>query len=242
MIHAAYVIHLDRAADRHENAHMLADAIPLPTAIHPAIDGTALTATDIATAYQRALHSPRYPYTLTPGEIGCFLSHRSVWTRIAADGLDAALIVEDDALIEPESFARALALARRHINELDYIKLPIKNRRTPMRHIDADDATLLFEQQVIALGTHCQMVSRAAAATLLANTRPFDRPIDVLQQLRHLTHQRIYTIYPNGIAEISADLGGSHSHQTPRPNLLTRELKRIAYRRAVRRLTAKTFC
>ncbi len=241
MIHAAYILHLDRATDRRDNVHALVDAISLPTAIHPATDGSALTAAETTTAYQRALHAPRYPYRLTPGEIGCFLSHRSLWERIAADGLDAALIMEDDTHIEPGPFAEALALACQHINELGYIKLPIKNRRTPIRHLDSRDTAMLFEQQVIALGTHCQIVSAAAAATLLAATRPFDRPIDVLLQLRHLTGQRIYTIYPNGISDISTDLGGSHIHQAPRPNFLTREFKRMAYRRAIHPLIAETF-
>ncbi|MCY4261478.1 MAG: glycosyltransferase family 25 protein [Rhodobacteraceae bacterium] len=241
MIHAAYIIHLERAPERAENVQMLVDTIPMSTAVHPAVDGSALTGGEVAAVYQSDSHQPHYPFPLTSGEIGCFLSHRSLWARIVADGLDAALIIEDDASIDHDPFASALALAREHIDSLGYIKLPIKNRHTPIHRIEALDGIQLFEQQVIALGCHCQMVSRAAAETLLAATKPFDRPVDVFQQLRHLTGQRIYTIYPNGISEISASLGGSNIRRASKPGFLAREFKRFAYRRTVRRLSAKTF-
>lgn len=38
---------------------------------------------------------------LTNGEIGCFLSHRSLWQKIAETDLDYAIILEDDTILNP---------------------------------------------------------------------------------------------------------------------------------------------
>lgn len=46
---------------------------------------------------------------LTPGMMGCFLSHRRCWERCAATGEDL-LVFEDDVVVEPD-FARRLCVA-----------------------------------------------------------------------------------------------------------------------------------
>lgn len=35
------------------------------------------------------------------GEVGCFLSHYFIWLRIIAEGLQTALVLEDDIDFEP---------------------------------------------------------------------------------------------------------------------------------------------
>jgi len=48
---------------------------------------------------QRAQFSAA-PYAyLSPGEIGCFESHRRIWKRIVAEGINGAIIIEDDLII-----------------------------------------------------------------------------------------------------------------------------------------------
>ena len=42
------------------------------------------------------------------GEIGCFLSHRSVWKKIVAQNLTAGIIFEDDVQIDPNVFSDSL--------------------------------------------------------------------------------------------------------------------------------------
>src|SRR5438034_3575043 len=43
----------------------------------------------------------RSPFSISGGEIGCFLSRRRAWQQLLDDGLSAALIVEDDIELEP---------------------------------------------------------------------------------------------------------------------------------------------
>ena len=39
---------------------------------------------------------------MTNGEVGCFLSHYSIWLKMVADSLDKVLIMEDDIDFEPD--------------------------------------------------------------------------------------------------------------------------------------------
>ena len=56
-----------------------------------AVDGTNISA-DHAKDYE---HSPAWR-KLTPGEIGCFLSHREIWKKIVQQEITHAIICEDD--------------------------------------------------------------------------------------------------------------------------------------------------
>lgn len=43
---------------------------------------------------------------LTPGEIGCWQSHRQVYDAVSEEGITAALVLEDDADLDPDGLAR----------------------------------------------------------------------------------------------------------------------------------------
>ena len=238
----AFVIHLEKAHSRRENVKQLISKCPIPACIHPAVDGTTLTNHEIDQVYRRNLHEPSYPFTLNEGEIGVFLSYRAVWERMLEMKLDVALFIEDDVYINIDIFNHAYTLANRHIKKLGYIKFPIKYRKYNFRYIDSDNSILLCEQQVIPLGAQCQLVSSEAAIKLLEKTDCFDRPVDTFQQLRHITGQRIYSIYPNGISEISAQLSGSIIHKSGNSvDMVSREWKRYKYRSTVNNISAKSF-
>ena len=239
---AAFVIHLEKALSRRQNVKQLVSKCPIPTRVHPAIDGSSLTDQEIDQVYKRNLHEPTYPFTLNEGEIGIFLSYRAVWERMLEEKLDVALLIEDDIDINIEIFNHAYAIAIKHIKKLGYIRFPIKYRKYNIRNIDNKNNILLCEQQVIPLGAHCQLVSSDAAIKLLDKTEYFDRPVDTFQQLRHITGQRIYSIYPNGISEISAQLSGSIIHKSGSSvDLVSREWKRYKYRSTVCKISTKTF-
>ena len=99
---AAFVISLERSQLRYKHAQSLLSQIPLASEILPAMDGTAMTVEQRAAVYDRSLHQPMYPFSLNPGEIGCFLSHRKAWQQISQRKLDAGLVLEDDVSIDDE--------------------------------------------------------------------------------------------------------------------------------------------
>ena len=237
---SALVIHLERSADRDSNLTKLISACPVPGWVHAATDGNLLTKAEIAECYSRQLHQPHYPFALRPGEIGCFLSHRSCWRRMLDEGTAAALILEDDIELE-DGFHEGFELARMHIKALEYVQFPvrrIRSRTRPGIRSQIPNGVQVVEPIVAPLGTCAQLVYWTAAKRLLGATRKFDRPIDCLLQLRSLTGQPVYSVLPSGVKEISSDLGGSVTHVKEREiGWFEREFKRFTYRSQVRRLS-----
>ena len=230
------------ANSRRENVKQLISKCPIPARIHPAVDGSSLTDHEINQVYKRNLYEPAYPFTLKEGEIGVFLSYRAVWKRMLNEKLDVALIIEDDIDINLDIFNRAYTLANKHIMKLGFIRFPIKYRRHNIRNVDTENNIYLCEQEVIPLGAQCQIVSSVAAINMLDKSNYFDRPVDTFQQLRHITGQRIYTAYPNGISEISTQLSGSLIHKpSSSVSTISREWKRYKYRSAVKKISSMTF-
>ncbi len=82
----AFLINLDRSTAR--LAHMMSafDRLGIAYERVPAVDGQGLAPAELAAA------GP----LMTAGEVGCYLSHRSAWGRIAASGASFGAVFEDD--------------------------------------------------------------------------------------------------------------------------------------------------
>ena len=237
----AYVLHLLRAQKRRDNAHSLLETCGVAGHIWPAVDGAALPGSDVAAAYRKDLIAPRYPFDLRIGEIGCFLSHRQIWADLQDSDADAALIIEDDAGLDRDLFTQALSLATEHIGDLGYIQFQTRPARSAATLIDQIGPCTLLLPQSAGLRTTAQLVSKAAAATLLRHSAPFDRPVDTFVQSYWHTGLRPAMILPSGISEIADQLDGS-TIQTAQKSVrekLRREIARGMYRNAVKRLSRK---
>jgi glycosyl transferase family 25 len=95
----AYVINLPRSAARRESIASELAALSIPHEFVEAVDGREMT-TDDRTALVDEDAVAKYPNWLTPGQIGCSLSHRRVYERIAAGDEPVALVLEDDAQVD----------------------------------------------------------------------------------------------------------------------------------------------
>lgn len=238
----AFVLHLTRAAARRDNARTLLESCGCQGEIWPAVDGAAMRAADLAATVGAGLYAPAYPFGLKAGEIGCFLSHRQIWAELVRRGDDAALILEDDAGLDPGLFAGAAALAREHIADLGYIQFQTRPPRGPSALIDRAAGCTLIVPRRGGLRTTAQMVGRAAAAHLLALSEPFDRPVDAFVQSHWHTGLRPGVIHPSGVSEIAARLDGTtiQTGRKPLTEKLWRELRRARYRRAVDRYSRRS--
>lgn len=233
----AYILHLLRAERRRENARNLLRSCGVEGRIWPAVDGSALSLDALQQHHGAHLFAPDYPFALRSGEIGCFLSHRQIWADMQDRAEDAALIIEDDAGLDPQILAQALHLAQTHVQDLGYIQLQTRPVAGPAHLNDQNGPCRLSVPQVSGLRTTAQVVSRWAAAHLLAATEIFDRPVDTLIQSHWRTGLRAAAIHPSGVLEIADTLDGSTIQAARKPLLekLTREVARARYRRAVRR-------
>lgn len=228
----SYIIHMRGDQKRQENVRRLLNILPKAQIADAVVGQDVLNTTDIAPGTQ---HEPRYPFPLGPGEVGCFLSHRQCWKNIIAAGIEYALIAEDDLDVDPNIWPDVLDLINTHASADTYIRLPVKDREHPAANVAEREKAKLFLPRVIGLQTVCQVVGRNAAARLLAASDILDRPVDTFVQMHWATGQVVHTIYPNGLREMTEELGGSTIQKKIRAgniavNFAAREIKRMLYR------------
>lgn len=233
----AFILHLPRATARRQNAHDLLATCGVEGEVWPAVDGGAMPATDRDARVGTRLFDPAYPFTLKPGEIGCFLGHRAIWAELQTRDADAALVIEDDAALEHETFAQALGLARAHVGRLGYIQFQTRDCTGKQAPIDAAGPCRLVVPEIGGLRTTAQMVGKRAAAHLLALSETIDRPVDTFVQSHWHTGLRPAAITPSGVSDIADRLDGSTIQGGGKrlSEKLRRELRRARYRRAVAR-------
>jgi len=240
--HQAFIICLERASERLAHARATLAQLPLPAEILPAIDGRAMPTDAIEAVYHRDLHRPNYPFELDTGNIGCFLSHRAVWRQIVERNLDAALVLEDDAHVDPALLCRAVEFAAANCPTDAYLQFPVRKLPADSKCIAAGDAVKIVCPRVTPLRTSGQWVTRGAAEKLLAVTQMLDRPIDTTLQMRWITGVCMLAIEPSGISDRTAALGGSMigAGKDRRLTLqkLMRQVHRARYRWKVARLSA----
>ncbi|MCQ0092518.1 glycosyltransferase family 25 protein [Roseovarius sp. M141] len=233
------IIHLERAHARLPQVQATIDMLPLRSHIVAAVDGQQMS-DQHSQAYMRKTLRPHYPFELRPSEVATFHSHRACWQRIIDEGLDAALILEDDLQLDPEVFPTALDLAVSNARQGDFVRFPIKLREEPLRDIASTGSIHLRSYDRIALGMVAQLVTRDAASALLAASVKFDRPVDNFLQMQWVHNVRVLTVWPSGVREISSELGGSLiSRKGGFVEKMRREILRPLYRRKIRALARR---
>ena len=238
----AFVLHLPRATARRDNARAVLAECGMDGEIWPAVDGRAMSSTDLAACVGARIFAPAYPFGLGAGEIGRFLSHRQVWAEIVRRDLDFGLIVEDDAALTPDPYANALRLALANIDTLGLIQFRTRPSDGAATLVDTVGPCVLSVPQEAGLFSTAQMVSWEAADHLLHLSESFDRPVDTFLQSHWHTGLRPAAIHPSGISDIADTLDGPSVQGRARGVLenLRREWACYRYRRAVTRASRKS--
>jgi len=151
----AYVINLARSADR--RAHITAELknIGIAYEIVAAVDGQDLDLNDTA-AIDPAFLEIEY----SAGAAGCALSHLSVYAKIIADGLDKALVLEDDVILPGDLASLAEAVAE----QLTGAEIALLNFDSPEPvRMSSEDTTDLPPARLLALPIDISQLRSAAA-------------------------------------------------------------------------------
>ncbi len=106
-----FVINLPEAVERRQRvlAHLV--ALGLDANVVEAVRGSRLSEDERALVADDARSVERYGRVLTPGELGCAMSHVRAYEEFLGSRHDFALILEDDAVLLPDA-ADLLASAR----------------------------------------------------------------------------------------------------------------------------------
>lgn len=115
---------------------------------------------------------------LSPGALGCSLSHQHAWQALLDSNADCALILEDDAILSNSAHSVLNHLATR-ATDFDIVTLHHYKHR-PLHLIDKLPSDHeLSVARYNQIGAIAYMVSRDAAARLLVSSAPITFEIDV---------------------------------------------------------------
>ncbi|XP_076679552.1 glycosyltransferase 25 family member [Andrena cerasifolii] len=99
-----YVINLLRRPERRDRMYRLFKELGIRAETVDAVDGRTLNQSvleDLGIEMLPEYADPYHERLMTMGEIGCFLSHYSIWNKVIDDGFDSVIILEDDVRFEP---------------------------------------------------------------------------------------------------------------------------------------------
>lgn len=233
------VIHLSRAEARRPVADRLVADCGVPARLLEAVDGKAMAPAALAALAPPKPFEPRFPFSMGPGEFGCFLSHRRAWAALLESGAEAALILEDDMALGAD-FPDALLLAIRHVAAMGYVQLQTRAVEGA-ELLDREGSCRLYRPSVTPLRTSGQLVHRDAARRLLALSETIDRPVDGFLQMHWMTGVHLGCIAPSGLTDVSEASGGSTlKSRKSVVDRLFRHFERMRYRRAIRRYSQKS--
>lgn len=171
----AWFINLDRSPDRLAYMKDTLDGLDIEHERVAAVDGRQLTEAELAEHY---FFRPG-TQLLDAGSIACFLSHRKAWERVAAGEDNHALVLEDD-IIFGENAGSILSRTDWIPANADVVRLETFRRNTVYDRdpIGEVDDRMLVRLRHIHLGAGAYILTRKAAARLLADTERFSFAVD----------------------------------------------------------------
>jgi glycosyl transferase family 25 len=213
-----FIINLDSSPERFVHAEQQLQALGIQPQRFRGVYGKDLSPAEVEACYDKAANQQYFRRSLSPGEIGCYLSHRGVWQLMVEQNLDVAIVLEDDIDVEAR-FAEAMAQISR-LDGWDHIKLS-DDRDTPAseRKSVGDGFDLVNFKRVPNCATGYAM-SLSGARKMLQRSK-FFRPVDLdLQFGAELDLQLFsllpYTIWPSSKFDsvINQISGGSRKGDT----------------------------
>lgn len=224
-----FVINMERAVERREKILAHLRGLGLEAEILPAVEGARVPPEDLP---------PGTHPDLSPGEIGCYLSHVRFWEIVVQRGLPHALVLEDDVLCSPrlqEVVDEALASGV----PFDALRL------SALRPIRGETLATLSGGERIVLptknpsGTQAYLVTLEGARRMLARLAVLNCPIDDTLDLYWRHGLRIPVLSPTLVEEdpsLASSIAGRYGSDERKTYL--RHLARVAMAQR-RKLTVK---
>ena len=163
----------------------------------------------------RALSTLGIPFTIgrpmTPGDVGCSLSHLRVYERMLAEGVPEVVVVEDD--VQPTA-ALLDVLAARDALPRDWQVVTLHSLFASAGPQPLDRPALPGDHHVctytrIPFGTQCYLINQSGARRALEVAYPVRLPADELLYRRRPAGLRVYGIEPSPVvhADFGSELG-----------------------------------
>ena len=179
-----FVINLDDSVDRLKLISNQLDRLNVSFSRLSAVNGRELQQNEIrklSYAIDDRDIRVRYTRDLTPGEIGCFLSHRKCWKMLLESSHNWALILEDDIVISPlaANYMRSDSWLPSDVKicQLSCLKKTQCGRIAQKKAI-SNDIRLVNPIFPSPLGTQAYFISREFAEKAISLSEKFPAPVD----------------------------------------------------------------
>lgn len=193
---------------------------------HEAVDGRTLLKEEIALL--APWDSTDFFKPLSPGEIGCFLSHVSAAERIVREGWERTLVLEDDILLAEDFATKLEDLLAIPGQPIDLIKIEGELRGGEALVV-SPGGQKLYRHRRPPSRTAAQIWSLNGARKFLTTARPFRRPVDV--HLKHWWEHGVDILYVRPTLVLDGDAAGITSTIGSRPaNGFGGFLRRVLYK------------
>lgn len=176
-----FCINLDRSVERWASINRQASQLGLSIERFPAIDGSKLNP------------PPNFP--VSPGAIGCFLSHRALWEAISHGRDDYALILEDDALLSP-SLPEFLHDTSWLPKDADLVHIGATDPLCSIRGFGRMTKGRKLYLSLKCTGTESYIISKQCASRLVIDMVSIDREFDQILFNGGRPDLKIYKLNP----------------------------------------------
>jgi glycosyl transferase family 25 len=169
----AFIISLPKDRHRRESLERQLGKLAIPFSVMEAVHGEALSAEELEASYDRKKAINLFNRELSKGEIGCALSHMSIYQKMIAEDIPHALILEDDAKILDDGLPATLsALAQRYTEQTPVaVLLNHVLRYDGASKLQLDDTRCIYDAYR-GVCAHGYFVTKAAAEILVRNLYP----------------------------------------------------------------------
>ncbi len=190
---SAFVLNLDSASARLAHISRQADRIGLALHRIPGVDGLNVPAQLRPMFFDEASATPASP--LMPGEIGCYASHLLAYEQILEQGLDWALILEDDVLLGDDLIGTVRQTVSLLPASWDIVRLSSEPRRAVLSLARLRSGRHLVRYSKLPKQGGAQLVSASGARKLLAQGVRV-RPVDADLRHGYLYGLDTFGVYP----------------------------------------------
>ena len=192
-----WVINLRRSVERRAFIRNQLDGLGLAYELVEAVDGRELSPEEMSRLYSPSQAIALIGRELTPGEIGCSLSHLRLYQRQVDEGHEEVLILEDDVIID----AALLEILRRRDAMPADREIVLCHRLNSLqvsywRSRPIDERYRCVRFAVVADGARGYLLRRSGALKLLAGGYPVRMPADSLTGGQTRTGVRLYGLDP----------------------------------------------
>ena len=200
------VISLDDATERRQSATRQLGALGIPFRFFDAVRGDSAFEQGLLEDCDRRrwlLNCGRQP---TPGEFGCYASHRQLW-KFCADHGRPVLVMEDDFKLLDE-FTDAIEQAEKHISDYGFLRLQTETRARST-HVASAGTFDVLRYTYAPHSLMCYAITPEVARRWYALTANASAPIDVFVKKFWEHGQPLYGLRPYTVTESALSIATS---------------------------------